>query len=223
MRRRTKAPNSPHPWQTILDGHALSRVTKRPTDTSGTRFRRQGFIADRRVHRASPIPRTFRSTTVWKAPRRRGFGLASDANRTGLQSKRRTRPSSRRRAGSLRTAKKGLRYPGQTSQFPEWVELDLQGNLTGRWKIGEWNGGGYGYTADRQLYSYPYNRDLKRGELKVFDRATSSWKPVENGPNVSGFLLGADGNSLVFDVRRKGSVDGVHTVWFKADPAEGNF
>jgi len=108
-------------------------------------------------------------------------------------------------------------YPGQTSQFPEWVELDLQGNLIGRWKIGEWNGGGYGYTEDGHLYSYPYNRDLKRGELKLFDRATSSWKPVQDGPQLTGFLLGAYGNSLVFDVRHKGSIAGVHTRWLKAD------
>jgi hypothetical protein len=108
-------------------------------------------------------------------------------------------------------------YPGQTSQFPEWVELDLQGNLIGRWKIGEWNGGGYGYTEDGQLYSYPYNRDLKRGELKAFDRATSSWKPVESGPQPTGFLLGAEGNSLVFRVRHTGNIDGVHTLWFKVD------
>jgi hypothetical protein len=108
-------------------------------------------------------------------------------------------------------------YPGQTSQFPEWVEIDLEGNLIGRWKVGEWNGGGYGYTENGQLYSYPYNRDLKRGELKAFDRATSSWKPVESGPQPTGFLLGAEGHSLVFRVRSTGNFDGVHTLWFKAD------
>lgn len=108
-------------------------------------------------------------------------------------------------------------YPGQTSQFPEWVELGLEGNLIGRWKVGAWNGGGYGYTEDGRLYSYPYNRDLKRGELKTFDRAISSWKLVENGPQPTGYLLGAEGNSLVFRVQHKGNIDGVHTLWFKVD------
>jgi hypothetical protein len=108
-------------------------------------------------------------------------------------------------------------HPGQTSQFPEWVELDLEGSLIGRWKVGEWNGSGYGYTEEGKLYSYPYNKDLKRGELKTFDRATSSWKPVESGPQPTGFLLGADGHSLVFRVQRTGNFDGVHTLWFKAD------
>jgi len=40
---------------------------------------------------------------------------------------------------------------------------------------------------------------------------------IENGPELTGFLLGAEGNSLVFEVQRKGSVDGVHTLWFKAE------
>jgi hypothetical protein len=108
-------------------------------------------------------------------------------------------------------------YPGQTSQFPEWVELDLHGNLIGRWKIGESDGGGYGYTEGGQLYSYPYSRERKRGALKTFDRATSSWKLVESGPQLTGYLLGAEGNSLVFHVQHTGNIDGVHTLWFKAE------
>jgi len=102
-------------------------------------------------------------------------------------------------------------YPGQNSASPEWVELDVSGNLIGRWKLGPSGqlNGGFAFTADARLFARPYNPETKKNELMSFDRKSSSWRAAEGG--VNGLLLGADGNDLVFQMSDR-NANGVRTV-----------
>ena len=102
-------------------------------------------------------------------------------------------------------------YPGQTSENPEWVEMDFSGNLIGRWKLGGRSGqsNGFAFTADARLFAPSYDPETKKYQLMSFDRKSSSWQPVDGG--VKGLLLGADGNNLVFQMSER-NANGVRTV-----------
>jgi hypothetical protein len=108
----------------------------------------------------------------------------------------------------------GLRvHPGNVAGNPEWIELDLNGNLIGRWPLGRDTGGGTAFTRDARLYTLfarPTGKAL-RWRLAVFDRATSSWRETEDVSEAAeqGFLLGADGDNLVF-----ARYNGRSLVWF---------
>jgi hypothetical protein len=79
-----------------------------------------------------------------------------------------------------------------------WIELNLQGQLIGQWA----------YTSNRDESVFPsafdaagslYGRQWKDGGyvgISLFDKSTSSWKPLPSLPNE--LLLGADGTRLVF-------------------------
>jgi hypothetical protein len=101
-------------------------------------------------------------------------------------------------------------YPGQTSENPEWVEMDFSGNLIGRWKLGRTGqNGGFAFTADARLFARSYNAETKKDQLLSFDRNSSSWQAVDGG--VKGLLLGADRNDLVFQMSER-NANGVRTV-----------
>jgi len=71
----------------------------------------------------------------------------------------------------------------------QWVETDLKGKETGRWDFAARL---LAFTQSGALYGQEH-------DVAVFDRATSSWRPVAGMPD--GNLLGADGDSLVFSLR----------------------
>jgi hypothetical protein len=107
-----------------------------------------------------------------------------------------------------------MTYPGLVSDTPTWVELDLQGNEIGRWKLGgsQAGNGGWAFASDGRLFAWPYNAALKKRELLVFSRATSSWQTASGGVNSQ--LMGADRNALVFLGENSGS--GIQLVWVPA-------
>ena len=73
-----------------------------------------------------------------------------------------------------------------------WVQTDLDGKETGRWDVG-FNGFPRAITDDGQAWR------VADSQLQVFNRASGSWRPTPfTAP--SGFLLGADGNNLVFEL-----------------------
>ena len=73
-----------------------------------------------------------------------------------------------------------------------WIEVNLKGKLLGRWEVGaEWLP--RAFTQSGALYTQ--NGDA----VLVFDRSTKAWRRVA-GSHV-GVLLGADGDSLVFEAR----------------------
>jgi hypothetical protein len=85
---------------------------------------------------------------------------------------------------------------GNIGNRREWVELDLNGNLKGRWKMDDWDESpGVAFTSDDQAYVHRYNRDTKLIQTFRLDRAAGQWKLVD-APNAE--LYGADGVNLVF-------------------------
>jgi hypothetical protein len=85
---------------------------------------------------------------------------------------------------------------GKVSSQREWVELDLNGNVTGRWKLDPSDEfPGVVFTSDDQAYVHRYNRDTKSMQVFRLNRTTSTWGLV-NAPNAE--LYGADGDKLVF-------------------------
>jgi len=85
---------------------------------------------------------------------------------------------------------------GNIGNQREWVELDLKGNLTGRWKLDAWDKfPGVVFTSDDQAYVQRYNRETKSSRVLRLNHATSTWEVV-NTPSEE--LYGADGNKLVY-------------------------
>jgi hypothetical protein len=84
---------------------------------------------------------------------------------------------------------------GKDTTSREWVELDLRGNMLGRWRIDAPKGAvyGLGFTNSAQLYSLI--PDPLR--LAAFDRTTGTWKTLDQNPP-TGMILGADGDNLIF-------------------------
>jgi hypothetical protein len=104
-----------------------------------------------------------------------------------------------------------MTYPGMVSNTPTWVELDFQGKELGRWTVGASNqgNGGWAFTADGRLFSWPFDVETRKRTLVVFDRATSTWRAATGGINSQ--LMGADGNYLVFLGKSSGT--GVQMVF----------
>jgi hypothetical protein len=91
----------------------------------------------------------------------------------------------------------------------EWVELDLDGNVKGRWKMDAWDRSpAVAFTSDDQAYVQRYNRGAKSMEIFRLNRATSTWD-LAKAPNLD--LYGADGDKLVF-AHWSDSV--MHLSWF---------
>jgi len=85
---------------------------------------------------------------------------------------------------------------GDVSNQKEWVELDLNGNLTGRWKLDPQNQfPGVVFTSDDQAYVHRYSRKGDSIEVFRLNRATATWDFVTSSPLE---LYGADGDKLVF-------------------------
>lgn len=98
---------------------------------------------------------------------------------------------------------------GNTGNQREWVELDLNGNLIGRWRLDPQSEvfPGVALTSDGQAY---VQRHAARGSGQVFrlDRESSTWQAV-TAP--AGQLYGADGDQLVF---AESSHTQMHTLWY---------
>jgi len=82
--------------------------------------------------------------------------------------------------------------PGQKSRPMQWVEVDLKGKVLGRWEVGA-ELSPEAFTQSGALYTH------SRDAVLMFDRSTKAWRRVAGTP--PGFLLGAQGDSLVFEVR----------------------
>ena len=99
---------------------------------------------------------------------------------------------------------------GNIGNQREWVELDLNGNVTGRWRLDAFDEfPGVAYTSNDQAYVHRYNRDKKSTQVFRLNRATSTWDLV-NAPDAE--LYGADGEKLVFAHWRDGVM---HLSWFQ--------
>lgn len=86
---------------------------------------------------------------------------------------------------------------GMDSGKTEWLELDLNGNLTGRWRTDSFtNDRRVALTSDNHVFVYHRSQNGRTPYLLTLDRNTSTWQPVPSPP--SGYLAGADGDALIF-------------------------
>jgi len=100
-----------------------------------------------------------------------------------------------------------LSCSGMTDGDPEWVELDLTGNLIGRWRVDF----SRTITLTKDGHVYAQDTNSKARQLVVLDRPSSAFKPVDW--LTTGTLYGSDGNELVFaDTHSRGPI---HLSWYK--------
>lgn len=87
---------------------------------------------------------------------------------------------------------------GKVGSQREWVELDLNGNILGRFKLdpAQHFHHGVAFTADDQAYVHRYDEQVKAERVYRLNHASCEWEPV-NSPNGM-MLYGADGTNLVF-------------------------
>jgi hypothetical protein len=114
-----------------------------------------------------------------------------------------------------------MAYPGKVANDPEWIELDFEGKLLGRWKLGPSYGvqhymGGFAFTAEGRLFAETVTCPLRvqcSYRLEFLDRATSSWVPTNENP-LDRFRvpLGADKDKIVVWERSPDST-GVRLLW----------
>jgi len=102
-------------------------------------------------------------------------------------------------------------YSGDNGDLTEWVELDLNGNLLGRWRLDQFSGKArVALTTDGHVFVQDYDQRAKAHWLHKLNRDSSTWQPVEAAP--SGRLEGADGDALVFSDLGLGPM---HVRWYQ--------
>src|SRR5579872_5804250 len=83
-------------------------------------------------------------------------------------------------------------YSGEVGTKTEWVELDLNGNLLGRWRLDQLAGNTrVALTTDGHVFVQNLGAKDKMHEFNTLNRESSTWQPVESPP--SSWLEGADG------------------------------
>jgi hypothetical protein len=101
-------------------------------------------------------------------------------------------------------------YSGTLGTKTEWVELDLDGKLTGRWRLDEFAPElRVAMTSDGAVFLHCRDRDGKNPRLLTLDRAASVWRPVPSDANQ--YLVSADGESLIFADYGLGRI---HLKWY---------
>jgi len=100
-----------------------------------------------------------------------------------------------------------LACSGMSSVNPEWVELDMNGNLIGRWQVGTLHKR-VALTYDGHVYA----QDSANGSRQIFvlERASSGFQPV--AWTIPGWLCGAAGDELLFSDWNNGPM---HFRWYK--------
>jgi hypothetical protein len=138
-------------------------------------------------------------------------------------------------SGAIRAAKDRIGVVaswGMVANNPEWIELNFDGKLTGRWQLGPQTVGDsvtrratyyleiLAFTADAQLFAETENCPAEGRcsyRLVLFDRTISTWQAAGSAAppiaqdfvNRSRHLVGAVENNLVFEDR----THGVHLLW----------
>jgi hypothetical protein len=98
---------------------------------------------------------------------------------------------------------------GNTGRHREWVELDLNGELTGRWKLDPSDQfPGTALADNGQVYVHRYDREAKTWRVFRLNRASSTWQAVAS-PNAE--LYGVDRDQLVFAQWPDGQM---HLSWY---------
>ena len=102
-------------------------------------------------------------------------------------------------------------WSGRDSDHTEWVELDLNGNLLGRWRLDPFHVQTIAFTTDGHVFVESRNPKTPDLSLYALDRESSTWRRVEAPP--IGRLEGADGDALVFSNFVKPGP--MHLCWYQ--------
>ncbi len=93
----------------------------------------------------------------------------------------------------------------------EWVELDLNGNLSGRWRLDQFGQHAkLALTRDGSFFVQVWDDKTSSQRFYTLDRATSEWRAMDTAPD--GWLEGADGDALVF---RDTGLGPMHLRWYR--------
>ena len=103
---------------------------------------------------------------------------------------------------------------GDSGEKTEWVELNLDGNLIGRWRLDAFSWDlRVALTRDGHVFIQHVNADPQSHavtwSLLTLDRTSSTWQPVQSAP--AGNLVSADGDALIFADRALGQM---HLRWY---------
>jgi hypothetical protein len=101
-------------------------------------------------------------------------------------------------------------FSGETGNKQEWVEVDFNGKVLGRWRIDGNQFACVTPTSDGNVYATERDPKTQKDIVVRLDRATSTWQPVATG--AKGQLYGADGDRLIFGSWPKGVI---LLDWFK--------
>jgi hypothetical protein len=101
-------------------------------------------------------------------------------------------------------------FSGELGGKQEWVEVDFNGNVLGRWRIDGKQFPRVTPTSDGNVYATKLDPKTQRDIVVRLDRATSTWQPVAGV--AKGELYGADGQQLIFGSWPKGVM---LLGWFK--------
>jgi len=101
-------------------------------------------------------------------------------------------------------------FSGETGNKQEWVEIDFDGNVLGRWRIDGSQFARVTPTSDGNVYATELDPKTQKDIVVRLDRATKTWQPVAAG--TKGQLYGADGDQLIFGSWPKGVM---LLGWFK--------
>ena len=104
-----------------------------------------------------------------------------------------------------------LANSGKSSLNQEWVELDLNGNVIQRSRTDDTLRSVHlaVFTSDDHVFL----QSARAGEVYTLDHASQTWKPI---PKLgTGFLMGADGESLVYYIDSQPYPSPIQLEWFR--------
>jgi hypothetical protein len=100
---------------------------------------------------------------------------------------------------------------GTDSGQREWVELDLSGNVVGRWRLDRsYEFPGVVLTADNRAYVHRFDAATKSRQVLRLNRDKAQWELLKSPSNAA--LYGSDGDKLVF--WDDGSGGAMHMSWY---------
>jgi hypothetical protein len=99
---------------------------------------------------------------------------------------------------------------GDVGNQREWVELGLNGDLLGRWKLNP-NDEGVAFTSDNHVYVHRFDRESKSQGVFRLNREKSTWELVNAPAPERARLYGADGDKLIF---AEWSYGVMHLSWY---------
>ncbi len=120
---------------------------------------------------------------------------------------------------NLRAAKDrlgALLYRNRSAYEPEWIEVDFDGRLIGRWRLGAGFRSSIAFTFSGQLYTIRRTHGTRL--LSRFDRQASSWVdlpdvlPLPELYGLQATTLGADGDAVVIPAAPPNRL-----LWFKVE------